>query len=124
MLGLLIDWGYRPDGIPVRLFGSWTTLPGGPAVLAARTGAVIVPVHTKRRADGRFEAVHYPEISVPDASPASIARATQAVADALESMVAAAPEQWYTFKPMWPDNEADEGMLAARWREMTRQEAT
>src|SRR5207245_5132530 len=23
MLALLVDWGYKPDGIPVRLFGSW-----------------------------------------------------------------------------------------------------
>jgi KDO2-lipid IV(A) lauroyltransferase len=123
MLGLLIDWGYRPDGIPVQLFGSWTTLPGGPAVLAARTGSVIVPVHTKRRDDGRFEALHYPEIEVADPSPASIARATQAVADALESMVAVAPEQWYTFKPMWPATRVEEAKLAARWREMTEPKA-
>ena len=35
--------GLPADGIPVRLFGAWTTLPAGPAVLAARTGATIVP---------------------------------------------------------------------------------
>ena len=28
MLALLVDWGYRPEDIPVRLFGAWTTLPG------------------------------------------------------------------------------------------------
>ena len=123
MLGLVIDWGYRADGIPVRLFGSWTTLPGGPTVLAARTGAVIVPVHTKRRGDGLFEAVHFPEIELPDGSPASIAHATQSLADALESMVAAAPEQWYTFKPMWPATSDEEAVLAARWREMTESKA-
>ncbi len=44
MLALLLDWGYRPDGIPVRLFDAWTTLPAGPATLAAKTGAVILPV--------------------------------------------------------------------------------
>ena len=35
MLGLLIDWGYRSDGIPVRLFGAWTTLPAGGADVPA-----------------------------------------------------------------------------------------
>jgi KDO2-lipid IV(A) lauroyltransferase len=123
ILGLVVDWGYRADGIPVRLFGRWTTLPGGPAMVAARTRAVIVPVHTRRRPDGRFEALHSPPIEVANASDAEVALATQAVAAALEEMVAAAPEQWYTFKPMWPDNERDEERLAARWREMTRQEA-
>ena len=39
MLALLIDWGYRADGIPVRLFGAWTALPAGPATLAAKTGS-------------------------------------------------------------------------------------
>ena len=29
IMALLVDWGYRSDGIPVRLFGAWTTLPGG-----------------------------------------------------------------------------------------------
>jgi phosphatidylinositol dimannoside acyltransferase len=122
ILGLVVDWGYRADGIPVQLFGRWTTLPGGPAMLAARTHAAIVPVHTRRRPDGRFEALHSPPIEVANASDAEIARATQAIAAALEEMVAAAPEQWYTFKPMWPDNARDEEMLATRWREMTRQE--
>jgi len=52
MLGLLVDWGYRSDGIPVRLFDAWTTLPAGPAVLAGRTGALIVPIVSHRRPDG------------------------------------------------------------------------
>ena len=54
VLGMVVDWGYRPDDLPVRLFGAWTTLPAGPATLAARTGAVIVPVAARRDADGRY----------------------------------------------------------------------
>jgi len=38
-LVLLVDWGYREDGIPVKMFGSWTTLPAGPALLAAKHGS-------------------------------------------------------------------------------------
>jgi hypothetical protein len=34
--------------------------------------------------------------------PAELQRATQAMADELTSIVRAAPEQWYNFKPMWP----------------------
>jgi lauroyl/myristoyl acyltransferase len=119
ILGLLVDWGYRADGIPVRLFGEWTTLPGGPAMLAARTRAAIVPVHTRRRGDGRFEALHSEPIEVADASPAELARATQSIAEALEQMIAAAPDQWYIFKPMWPETAAEAAALEQRWREMT-----
>ena len=36
ILALVIDWGYRPDDVPVRLFGAWTTLPAGPFAAARR----------------------------------------------------------------------------------------
>jgi KDO2-lipid IV(A) lauroyltransferase len=114
MLALLVDWGYRPDGEPVRLLGSWTTLPAGPALLAARTGATIVPFWTRRRPDGTFDADMGEPILVASTQPAEIARATQAIADELEAGIRAAPEQWCVFKPMWPDDPAEEATLAAR----------
>ncbi|HEX5467291.1 MAG TPA: hypothetical protein VFW92_11520 [Candidatus Limnocylindrales bacterium] len=114
ILGLLVDWGYRAEDVPVRLFGAWTTLPAGPAVLAARTKAAILPVVCRRRPDGRFEAEHLDLIDVPDDAPASIQRATQALADAVQAMIAPAPEQWYIFKPMWPADEAAAAALAER----------
>ena len=114
MLGLLVDWGYRPDGQPVRLLGSWTTLPAGPAVLAARTGATILPFWTVRRPDGTFAGDAGAPILVGSTAPAEIARATQAIADALEPVIRAVPEQWCVFKPMWPDDPAEEAALAAR----------
>jgi phosphatidylinositol dimannoside acyltransferase len=118
LLGLLVDWGYRPDGVPVRLFGEWTTLPAGPALLAARTGSGIVPVVNRRLADGSYSAQHYGLIEVADASPAAMLRATQQIADALEQMVAVAPDQWYTFKPMWPATDEEKARLAERARAM------
>jgi len=116
MLALLVDWGYRSDGIPVRLFGSWTTLPAGPAVLAARSGAAIIPVLNRRRPDGRFEAEYGDTIEVPGTSPGEIQRATQAIADALERWIAVAPEQWYIFKPIWPATASEAEDLEARAR--------
>jgi lauroyl/myristoyl acyltransferase len=114
ILGLLVDWGYRPDGEPVRLMGSWTTLPSGPAYLAGRTGATIVPFWTIRRADGTFVGEIGEPIRVTSTEPAEIARATQAIATALEPSIREAPEQWCVFKPMWPDDPAAEAALAAR----------
>ena len=114
MLALLIDWGYRPEDVPVRLFGAWTTLPAGPAVLAGRTGAAIVPVVNRRRDDGRLEAEFLDPIEVPDPSPEAVARATQAIADALEQMIRPAPAQWHAFKPMWPATEAEVAALVKR----------
>jgi KDO2-lipid IV(A) lauroyltransferase len=103
ILGLLVDWGYRPDGIAVRFFDAWTTLPAGPAALAARSGAVILPVAVHRRPDGTFFVTHDAPIRVPSSNVDDIRRATQQIADALERTIGAAPDQWYSFKPMWPE---------------------
>lgn len=116
ILGLLVDWGYRADGQPVRFMDAWTTLPSGPAVLAARTGATILPFWTIRRPDGTFLGEVGVPILVASAEPAEIARATQAIADALEAAVRAAPEQWCVFKPIWPEDPAEEALLAERAR--------
>ena len=122
ILGLVVDWGYRSDGIPVRLFGEWTTLPAGPAMLAAKTHAAIVPVVGRRMDDGTYEARHYEPIEVADSKPSSLLHATQKIADALEDMIAVAPEQWYSFKPIWPDTKAEKDELAERAAAMERDE--
>lgn len=114
MLALLVDWGYRPEDVPVRLFDAWTTLPAGPATLAGKTGATIVPVVARRLPDGRFFAATDDPIRVASTEPPEILRATQAVADAVERVIAAAPDQWYSFKPMWPETAAEAAELEAR----------
>jgi KDO2-lipid IV(A) lauroyltransferase len=114
MLALLVDWGYRSDGVPVRLFGAWTTLPAGPASLAAKTSSVILPVAIRRGDDGMFHVTFSPLITVPSAGPADIQRATQQLADALGATIGAAPEQWYSFKPIWPPTEEEAAELARR----------
>jgi phosphatidylinositol dimannoside acyltransferase len=114
MLGLLVDWGYRADGIPVRLFGSWTTLPAGPATLAAKTRSWIVSVRIKRRPDGKFHLSWSDPIVVASTDPAELQRATQAMADELEATVRAAPAQWYSFKPMWPASAEEAADLERR----------
>lgn len=114
MLALLVDWGYRSDGIPVKLFDAWTTLPAGPATLAAKTGSRIVSVSIRRNDDGTFEVRWSPPIEVPSSSPADLVRATQKMADALQETIAAAPDQWYNFKPIWPATAEESAELEQR----------
>lgn len=118
ILALLVDWGYREDGIPVRLFGDWTTLPAGPAVLAAKTGALIAFMEVRRLPDGRFAVSTDEAFSVPSSDPADLQRATQRIADALERTIARAPEQWYSFKPIWPATADEAAALERRALEM------
>jgi len=114
MLGLLVDWGYRSDGIPVRLFGAWTTLPAGPATLAAKTESRILAIAIHRAADGTFD-ISWPDpIAVAPNDPAALQQATQAMADVLTEAIRAAPEQWYSFKPIWPASEVEAADLERR----------
>jgi KDO2-lipid IV(A) lauroyltransferase len=115
-LVLLVDWGYRADGIPVKMFGSWTTLPAGPAILAAKHGSAIVPFSINRLPNGTFRAAADEPIYVPSNSPSDLAIATQKIATALEGHISPAPEQWYIFKPIWPDTAAEVAQLEARNR--------
>jgi KDO2-lipid IV(A) lauroyltransferase len=118
MLGLLIDWGYRSDGIPVRLFDAWTTVPAGPATLAAKTGSRILPISIHRDRDGVFQVSLQSPIDVPSTDPAELQRASQAMADALADAIRGAPEQWYSFKPLWPAGAAEAADLERRARIM------
>lgn len=114
ILVLLVDWGYRDDGVPVRLFDHWTTLPAGPATLAARTGASIAWLAVRRTGETQFRIELDDPFEVPSSSPADVQAATQRIADALERTVASAPEQWYSFKPMWPHDPAAARLLEER----------
>jgi KDO2-lipid IV(A) lauroyltransferase len=115
MLALLIDWGYRADGIPVKLFDAWTTLPAGPATLAAKTGSRILPITLHRNPDGEtFSVACSDPIEVASSDPAALQAATQQMADAFATSIASAPEQWYSFKPIWPTDPAEAEGLARR----------
>jgi len=118
ILALLVDWGYRSDGIPVTLFGAWTTLPAGPATLAARTDSRIVPIITVRRPDRRMQVTWAEPIEVPSMDPADLQRATQRIADALALTIGRHPEDWYSFKPMWPATARETADLERRAIEM------
>lgn len=112
-LVLFCDGGYRPGDVPVEFCGEPTTFPIGPATLAAKTGAPMLPVACRRLPDHRFHARGLPPIHCASTDPADIYRATQAVADALGSVIAADPGQWYMFRPVWPRTDVDRRRAAA-----------
>jgi KDO2-lipid IV(A) lauroyltransferase len=124
MLALLIDWGYRADGIPVRLFDAWTTLPAGPATLAAKTGSRILPITLQRNDDGQTFSITWADpIAVASSDPAALQAATQRMADAFAASIAPSPEQWYSFKPIWPADPEEREHLGRRAAAMQANEA-
>jgi KDO2-lipid IV(A) lauroyltransferase len=89
----------------VSLFGALAPLPAGPALLAIETGAPIYVAAVRRAGIGRYRG-RLIEVTVPsDGSRRErLARTVEAIAKAFESIVADAPEQWWTvFFPIWPD---------------------
>ena len=112
-LALFCDGGYRRGDVPVELCGEATTFPLGPATLAAKTGAPMLPVWCRRDRNDRFEAGGLPTIDCSSTEPGEIYRATQALADALGGVIAEDPGQWYMFRPVWPQTDADRAQAAA-----------
>jgi lauroyl/myristoyl acyltransferase len=118
---LLSDWGYKADGIPCQLFGHWTTLPSGPAVLSARGNAPIVPFFVRRESPGKFRILFGAPISAGNGSPAAQLRATQETATAMENLMRTEPLQWNCFKPLWPNAQQQRELeeIAARMSQET-----
>jgi lauroyl/myristoyl acyltransferase len=110
---LFCDGGYRRGDVPVELCGEPTTLPVGPATLAAKTGAPMLPVACRRDDDERFTARGLPLVRCASTDPAEIHRATQALADALTAVIGEDPGQWYMFRPVWPRTDADRARARA-----------
>ena len=112
-LVLFCDGGYRRGDVPVEFCGEATTFPLGPATMAAKSGAAMLPVACQRTRDDRFVARGLPLVFCASTEPAEIHRATQAVADALGGVIAEDPGQWYMFRPVWPETDADRAQALA-----------
>lgn len=107
------DVGYRAGDVPVEFCGEATTFPAGPATLAARSGAAMVPVTCHRTRDDRFRAKGMPIIRAGANDPQSIQRATQQLADELGTVIRRDPGQWYMFRAIWPTTDAERRAAAA-----------
>ena len=108
---LLSDRDIEGNGVEVDFFGERTTLPGGPATLALRTGATLVPAAVYFRPGLDHHGVVRPPIEVKrqDRLRDDIARITQLLAHELEHLIRAAPDQWHLLQPNWPSDREGRG---------------
>jgi KDO2-lipid IV(A) lauroyltransferase len=103
---LVGDRDLTTSGIPVKFFGEKARFPGGPARLAATTGAALIPAGCWFTEDGWQIRLH-PRIRVT--ARAEVPAATQALADIFAGDIAAHPADWHMVQKFWPaDLEADE----------------
>lgn len=105
IVALLCDRDLKGKGVEVEFFGERTTLPAGPASLALRTGAPILPVATYFRNGGHHVVVR-PPLVIPSGTDrgARVRAVTQALADEFEALIGAAPAQWHLVQPNWPSD--------------------
>jgi len=92
-------------GVPVEFFGETTLLPAGPATIALRTGAPLIPTAVYFRDDRHFADVRPPVPAVRRGKfRADVQRVTQDLAREMERFIRAAPEQWHVLQPGWPSD--------------------
>jgi KDO2-lipid IV(A) lauroyltransferase len=106
LVGLLCDRDIVGNGIDVEFFGERTTMPAGPATLALRTGAVILPTAVYSGPGIGHTAVIMPPVDTGRTGGLrqDVARVTQLIAGDLERLIRRAPEQWHLFQPNWPSD--------------------
>ncbi|WP_329570327.1 phosphatidylinositol mannoside acyltransferase [Kitasatospora sp. NBC_01266] len=102
LICLVGDRDLSAAGLPVEFFGETTRMPAGPAALAQRTGAALMPVTLWYEGPvlrGRIN----PPIEVPtglDRSAVNVAM-TQRMADIWAAGIAEHPQDWHMLQRFW-----------------------
>lgn len=105
---LLSDRDLEGTGPEVEFFGERTTLPAGPALLALRTGAMLLPCAVYFEGSRHRTIVRPPVPTVREGRlRADVQRITQLLAHELEVLITAAPDQWHLMQPNWPSDTPD-----------------
>jgi len=103
ILGILPDQHANRGGIWVPFMGYPACTATGPATLANRTGASIVPTFARRTEDDELDVYFLPAIALPDTGDreADIRRGTELVNEALGEQIMKYPEQWVWMHRRW-----------------------
>jgi KDO2-lipid IV(A) lauroyltransferase len=103
LVAIMADRDIQQRGRPVEFFGEPANLPFGPAELALRTGAAIVPGFVYRAHGVRKRLRYFPEVTFDRSGDREVDLkvAMSAVARALEAGILEAPGQWFALQPVW-----------------------
>jgi len=114
---LLSDRDLTGGGIPVTFFGETTTLPAGPATMALRTGAALLPTaaYFTDRNLGHHGIIGAPMVCEREGRlRPDVTRITQNLALELETLIRKAPSQWHLLQPNWPSDPGFKYHLASQ----------
>jgi KDO2-lipid IV(A) lauroyltransferase len=98
IVALLCDLEQGP-GVAVSFFGRRSIVPGGPAAIALKTGAPLMPAYQYATAPGH----HHVHLDPPLAFASGDTKESlmQRVVSRFEDFIKERPEQWYAFRPMF-----------------------
>jgi Kdo2-lipid IVA lauroyltransferase/acyltransferase len=113
---VIADEYRRGNGIPVPLFGHTVLARRGPATLALRTGAAVVPACLVRQADDSLQLVIEPELEFDRSgtTKAQVTENTVRLTRWLESTVRRYPDQWNWMNIHWWQNTNTETLQRQR----------
>lgn len=102
-LCLLADRDLTAAGRSVQFFGQPASMPVGPALLAVRTGATLLPATLWYDDPAPWNARIHPEIEDPHTGSvtARVTAMTQAMADSFAAGIAAHPADWHMLQRLW-----------------------
>lgn len=105
MLCLLADRDMTPAGVRVEFFGATATMPAGPALLALRSGAVLMPVTLWFDDPAPWNIRMHPPVTDPGVGTEAerVAVMTQQIADNFAAGIAAHPQDWHMLARLWRD---------------------
>ena len=111
VVGIVVDRDVAGTGVAVDFFGVDARIPVGPAMLALRTGAALMPGFTYRGGHDRFTGYIGPPLEMERTGDLrrDLRVNTQKMARALEEAILRAPEQWVVFEPIWPERQTESG---------------
>jgi len=105
---LLTDGDVFVRSLDTEFFGRRVPFPVGPALLARRSGAVLLHAHAERSKTGGhvvvFDGSTLPQPELP--LKQDLRRITKGMAEAQERTIAAHLDQWCIFRPLFPSRDA------------------
>jgi KDO2-lipid IV(A) lauroyltransferase len=106
VLGILIDRPVDDGGVKVNFFGRPVTVPAGPAWIALRTGARVLPAALVRERASGDVTLALVDLDVRATRTGDldqdIRALTRRILEAHERFIRAYPDQWFMFRPLWP----------------------
>lgn len=98
---LVADRDLSRSGIEVTFFGEKTRMPAGPALLAATTGAALLPVCLWFDGEGWGQYIGEPIDLGTGNLKAKVNTGTQALADVFARRIALHPTDWHMLQKLW-----------------------